>query len=67
MSNHRNASQYTHYDVIIIGLARQGYTVRSQRGRRGRRVLVYTMPISGQKNPHVRWRTLQLYQLLCRA
>lgn len=40
MSNHRNASQYTHYDVIIIGAGASGLYCALTAGRRGRRVLV---------------------------
>ena len=40
MSNHRNASQYTHYDVIIIGAGASGLYCALIAGRRGRRVLV---------------------------
>ena len=40
MSNYRNASQYTHYDVIIIGAGASGLYCALTAGRRGRRVLV---------------------------
>ncbi len=40
MSNLRNASQYTHYDVIIIGAGASGLYCALTAGRRGRRVLV---------------------------
>ena len=40
MSNHRNASQYTHYDVIIIGAGASGLYCALTAGHRGRRVLV---------------------------
>ena len=40
MSNHRNASQYSHYDVIIIGAGASGLYCALTAGRRGRRVLV---------------------------
>ncbi|MGB2784235.1 NAD(P)/FAD-dependent oxidoreductase [Psychrobacter sp.] len=40
MSNHRNASQYTHYDVIIIGAGASGLYCALTAGRRGRHVLV---------------------------
>ena len=40
MSNHRNASQYTHYDVILIGAGASGLYCALTAGRRGRRVLV---------------------------
>ena len=40
MSNQRNASQYAHYDVIIIGAGASGLYCALTAGRRGRRVLV---------------------------
>ncbi len=40
MDNHRTASQYSHYDVIIIGAGASGLYCALTAGRRGRRVLV---------------------------
>ncbi|WP_296237413.1 NAD(P)/FAD-dependent oxidoreductase [Psychrobacter sp. UBA5136] len=40
MQNPRNASQHTHYDVIIIGAGASGLYCALTAGRRGRRVLV---------------------------
>ena len=40
MDNHRTASQYPHYDVIIIGAGASGLYCALTAGRRGRRVLV---------------------------
>ena len=40
MDKHRTASQYSHYDVIIIGAGASGLYCALTAGRRGRRVLV---------------------------
>ncbi len=40
MDKHRTASQYSHYDVIIIGSGASGLYCALTAGRRGRRVLV---------------------------
>ena len=68
MENPRNAAAHNHYDVIVIGAGASGLYCALTAGRRGRRVLVLDHANkAGKKNPHVRWRALQLYQLLRRA